>query len=485
MYRFKNIITATLVLALFSTAAVAEIIEVRGAYDSIQEAIDNSTDGDTILVEPYNYMENVNFNGHNVVVASHFLFSENTEDIYNTRIDGDLMGSVVTFENGETQAAQLIGFSLINGEADAGGAIYILNSSPVIRDCKFENNNAIEGGGIYIEGGEAEIDHCVFSTNTGDDGGAIYIDNATVVIENVTFWNNVSDGSGGAIYVESSDVTIENSVLWENEPEQIAYAPDGEPSTVSVSGSDIMDGEEGINTNNNGSLDYADDNIAEDPQFENPDGGDLDPNPEGPAAGRGADAPREEPTVDEMINTLIEAVEDLDLNRRWNHFLCRPVRFALWFHERDRDRLAATSLVVFNRRVALANRRNRITDAEAGYLTGTTTTTIEMLVNGVDGMEDFELMDDAQLPGDYYLSQNFPNPFNSTTKIEYGVPVESDVKIAVYDLSGRMVQTLVNGSQSAGTHLVTWNAHTAPAGVYLVKMDSDVYSDVRQVTLTK
>ena len=85
-------------------------------YAVIQTAIDSSINGDTIIVSPGTFVENINFNGKNIVLASEFLLTGDTSFISSTIIDGNANGSpVVRMENGETNDAKLIGFTIQNG----------------------------------------------------------------------------------------------------------------------------------------------------------------------------------------------------------------------------------------------------------------------------------------------------------------------------------------------------------------------------------
>ena len=89
------------------------------------------------------------------------------------------------------------------------------------------------------------------------------------------------------------------------------------------------------------------------------------------------------------------------------------------------------------------------------------------------------------LPNGFALSQNFPNPFNPTTRIFFQVPKESHVHLAVYDLAGREVATLADGKQTAGLHEVRVDASLWPSGVYLVRLDADGFSQIRRMVLMK
>jgi hypothetical protein len=89
------------------------------------------------------------------------------------------------------------------------------------------------------------------------------------------------------------------------------------------------------------------------------------------------------------------------------------------------------------------------------------------------------------IPDQYYLSQNYPNPFNSTTILPYGLPETSQLSISIYDMSGRLVEILVNGNIEAGYHTAIWEASTVATGVYLVKMETASFNSVRKVILVR
>jgi len=74
------------------------------------------------------------------------------------------------------------------------------------------------------------------------------------------------------------------------------------------------------------------------------------------------------------------------------------------------------------------------------------------------------------IPDEYMLSQGYPNPFNPSTKVDFSLPVDSEMSIRIYDLQGREVVALVNGTIKAGYHSVIWNASSYSSGMYFVKM---------------
>ena len=76
------------------------------------------------------------------------------------------------------------------------------------------------------------------------------------------------------------------------------------------------------------------------------------------------------------------------------------------------------------------------------------------------------------IPSDFELDQNFPNPFNPTTTIYYQLPREAQVRMTVYDILGREVRLLVDESKEAGYHTVEFNASGLASGVYFYRIEA-------------
>ena len=89
------------------------------------------------------------------------------------------------------------------------------------------------------------------------------------------------------------------------------------------------------------------------------------------------------------------------------------------------------------------------------------------------------------LPSRYSLSQNYPNPFNPTTTINYSLPAAGRVQLAVHDLLGQRVATLLDRYQSVGDHEMKWNASGLGSGVYFYRITAGEYSDVRKCVVLK
>jgi len=124
--------------------------------------------------------------------------------------------------------------------------------------------------------------------------------------------------------------------------------------------------------------------------------------------------------------------------------------------------------------------RQTLLDGEAVALYSPDVTHIELV-----HMDGSFAEDGTDLPNQFALKQNYPNPFNPTTQIRYQLPVSSDVRLDVYDMTGRHVTTLVNGQVSAGTHTVTFDAMNLSSGVYMYRLQAGEFREVRRLTVIK
>jgi hypothetical protein len=91
----------------------------------------------------------------------------------------------------------------------------------------------------------------------------------------------------------------------------------------------------------------------------------------------------------------------------------------------------------------------------------------------------------GDVPTTFSLQQNHPNPFNPSTTIRFSLPRHSHVKLRVYDVSGRLVTTLVDRGMMAGVHSVVWNASGLATGVYLYRIQAGGFVQTRKLVLLK
>jgi hypothetical protein len=89
------------------------------------------------------------------------------------------------------------------------------------------------------------------------------------------------------------------------------------------------------------------------------------------------------------------------------------------------------------------------------------------------------------VPSTYSLSQNYPNPFNPETSISYALPVDSRVKLSVFNALGQEVAQLVDGEKPAGVHSVKWNASGLASGLYFYRITAGDFVQTKRLILTK
>ena len=92
---------------------------------------------------------------------------------------------------------------------------------------------------------------------------------------------------------------------------------------------------------------------------------------------------------------------------------------------------------------------------------------------------------DHSKPTNFVLFQNYPNPFNPITTISYQIPKASDVSLAIYNINGQFIETLVNTHQDAGTYKTQWKAKDVSSGIYLYKLTAGDYTEVRKCMLLR
>jgi hypothetical protein len=192
-------------------------------FATIQHGIDASSDGDTVLVQAGTYVENINYNGKNIMVTS-------IEGSEGTIIDGSGNEErVVTFSGGEDSTATLNGFTVTNGY---GGIRCSGNSSPVISNNVIKGNVGVNGGGIAIGGTENGINNPLVVNNmvvnniavqyednpdwTGKGGGVYCGHSSEAVFKNNVIANNHAGGKSGGIEFWISEVNLINNTIVNN-----------------------------------------------------------------------------------------------------------------------------------------------------------------------------------------------------------------------------------------------------------------------------
>ncbi len=267
-----SIVTYTLVLMMVlivQTSVQAQFSKIvvsadgSGDYISVQEGIDNAADGDTVLIKPGTYVENVVINNRELVIMGDSLVNNHT-DGFSTVIDGELNGGVfaitqgsivlrnLKIQNGYSQrgggifGAQMDNFKvkhihIADNFADQGGGILleqVLNGT--IQNSIIEYNTAVNGGGLLdIDSNSLKISNSIFNGNqvTGLDGGGISINGTTkLILLHSTISSNIIPGGryGSGIQLNLGvldSVFVVNSIISDNKRNNVI---DG--SGVNISG---------------------------------------------------------------------------------------------------------------------------------------------------------------------------------------------------------------------------------------------------------
>ncbi len=299
-------------------------------FATIQHGIDVSSHGDTVLVHPGVYKENINFKGKNITVGSLFVTTGDEDYILQTVIDGKRNDHVVTFASGEAATAKLSGFTITKGYAHgavwpgfSGGGISCSNySSPTLTHLRVSGNEAVqEGGGLYFDHcsstiqdvtvannlaggsgggirysyGSVSLENVIITHNTargdgagiqfyhaegtvknaliadnsgGAKGGGLMFDGCSPTFINVTIVGNWTAGYGGALNVSyMSQPKLVNSIVWGNSPEQIYFDTDWSDEAVTIEYSDVQGGAAGIVTNGHGPVYWGSGNMDTSPRL--------------------------------------------------------------------------------------------------------------------------------------------------------------------------------------------------------------------------
>jgi predicted outer membrane repeat protein len=464
-------------------------IHVPSQYSTIQNAINQSVSGDTVLVDTGTYNEAINFNGKNIVVTSHFIFDKDTSQISQTIIDGNHTWSTVTFNSNEDSTTKLIGFTIQNGFLANGGGIYCENSDPILIQLIIRNNfSSFSGGGIYAENSNLKLVDVLIKDNTTgwDDwvaaGGGIYITHSNSMLKNVRIISNEArgglggsagggiaciysvlllknvlicknyegalswGGSGMASYdskltlinttisenrgiglgSEKSDLIVINSISWNNPSNEFQISVD-DTNKIIISHCDIEDSINGIAINNPSKMFWLENNINIDPEFVNPNENNYNLLPSSPCI----DAGIQDTFLVYNNNNDTLYIPEI------NYFGLAPDMGAFEFDP-------ATNL------------NNKIINT----------------------------------PVSIYLYQNYPNPFNAETTIKYFLPKPGGVKIEIYNLLGQKITTLINQPQKNGMHQVVWNGrdengNSVSSGVYIYNLTSGNYLESKKLLLLK
>ncbi|MDP6684660.1 MAG: right-handed parallel beta-helix repeat-containing protein, partial [Candidatus Marinimicrobia bacterium] len=201
----------------------------------------------------------------------------------NPTIEGTIISNNVAIYGGgincrENSSPALLNVSILENTATQGGGLRCRdNSNPAVQNSTILGNSAAQyGGGIYTNNADPNINHSLIVQNSAGEGGGVYGRiNSDITLQNVTISDNSATEGGGLYLRNNSSSLMEHSIFWNDTPQEIFLHPSETANQITVSNSDVQGGEDGIVTNDNGTIYWYDGNIDSDPLFCDPENGDY------------------------------------------------------------------------------------------------------------------------------------------------------------------------------------------------------------------
>ena len=187
----------------------------------------------------------------------------------------------------------------------------------------------------------------------------------------------------------------------------------------------------------------------------------------------------------EAIEALIELVEGFGIHHGTANSLISKLENAIASLENSNVVSAIGMLNAFINEVE-AQRSKKINDADADELVAEANLIVNAVRSSLSKSSDQQTLTSINItPQNYSLDQNFPNPFNPSTVIRYGMPENANVSLVIYDIVGRKVAELVNGEEGAGYHEVMFDGSKLSTGMYFYKLTAGSFIQINKMLLLK
>lgn len=466
----KSLIFILTSFMAFSPDAFAVIRNVPAQYSTIQGAINACNNGDTVLVQPGTYTENVNFRNKKIVLTSRFYQGNDLNYISTTVINGSNpahpdTASCVIISGGQDSTCVLQGFTLTGGRGTIwndehfagfyreGGGLLVALSSPVIRFNIIRDNNcpmggianSTGGGGVRIGDGYVRFYNNVIMNNTSRYGSGLVLNYAGGEYKNNIIARNsgaMAFGSGAGVWMNntfSRPKTLENNTIVFN------TSTSQTPGVYNTGGLAAL--RNNIVWGNTGGTNA---------QFGGPQMLVTYSNVQGGLAGPGNI--NSEPLFD-TTNYYLRAnspcVDKGDSSAEYN----------------DPPDPLNPSQAKWPARGGLRNDMGAYGGPLSKVIAGSIVS-----VKSLSGPAEAER---------FTLMQNFPNPFNPVTKISYSLRSTSRVTLAVYDNLGRKLSEQVNRVQPAGEYSVRFDGTDLSSGTYFYRLSVNGISLTKAMMLIK
>jgi hypothetical protein len=549
----KSNLTKILLLLYFIVAQklFATTLLVPQQFSTIQKAVDNAMDGDTILISTGFYRENVVVNKVLTIKGTSTNYNVIIEDATTTPYVGSYIFLITVPGTGEISGLTLQGNN--NSNVYCTG-IKLTEDGWLIRDCIFQNlggiytyeasstiernlfkklkgqaisageNTKVIGNVIYgdkedgvIAEGKVHIinnffEDCLSAIRGGGENDSIFIRNNTI-----TSIGNIysSNQRGITIYSDSSPIRIENNIIALNNGMGISsgYNNLNLPDAYIANNNDVfMNSIDYLNIENRTGISG---NISLNPIFCDNDSlfflasdspcidsgsdefSDIDGSPADMGMYGGPDAVKIKYGPSSF--NLIEPEDEVVFHINSDPFTQGDSVLIIfkWSPSFDRDQTTPPKYrVIIGKSLITDICRNRdcttylVDDVVDTLFIDSTTLSVNVskyrrntyyyVVEAYDNdgifkrtntVRSFTLLDENIFPDDYFILQNFPNPFNSSTKIRYGLPYSGIISIKLYDILGREVLTIDEGFKEIGYYEAIFTSSMVSSGVYFYKFD--------------
>lgn len=475
------LLTVLFSFIFFFQSGNARILNVPGNFETINSAMEASSDSDTILVAEGRYEENLDFSGREIKIISNYLLDNDRSTIESTIIDGGGDGHVVMFRNSENSDSEINGFTLTGGRAITGGGIYcnsaspslmnlfitrnyasddgggifcIDNSDPSIIFCEIFNNTAASsGGGIYCsEYSEPSILSTCIYENTGNTGGGFTLRNhCNGQIEKSRIFNNVSEQmGGGVVLINDCDPYFLETLIAGNESRtSIAggvYVGASSPDFMNVTISDnVADGQGGgIFFEGRSNVEIVNSIIWENTHNEVYSRGNPDPNPTFEISYCDIQGLRQGITTDGNAR-VIWGDGNLGMN---------PI-----FIDAD------------NRDYHLNERSPCINSGDPDSPEDPDGSRADM--GAFHFNQNSVYLDPAEfMPFDLIISEVYPNPFNSVCYVDYHQNIPGNTEVRVTNMLGQTEKVILLGFIKRGKNSFQFDLSNHSTGTYLLQLKS-------------
>jgi len=380
-------------------------------------------------------LENVIVTGNYSISGGGIKCNNSSPSISNVTIIGNSANEGGGIHCEDYSSPSLVDVIIIGNSATyfGGGIVCFWYSSPSLENVIITDNNSTSGGGIVFYSSNLTLENVIIKDNSSVYGGGIDCSYSSPTLLNVTVTGNSASFGGGIYCMVGSDPDLVNCILWNDSPEEIYFDPAYDPNSITISYSDIQDGEAGIVINNNGTVNWLEGNIDEDPLF----------------VGTGG-----------YPYSLLEDSPCIDAGI--------PDTTGLNLPPWD---------IIGNL---------RIWDGDGN---GSAIIDMGAYEYGAPPYVDIDDNVIVQTP-EVFLHQNYPNPFNPTTTINYSLKENSKVSLNIYNIKGQKVKQLVRNQLSAGQHSVVWNGKddngkSVSSGIYFYKLKAGNFEKTKKMILMK